>query len=206
MKDNRFTCGCEPFSGAEYAFAYASAEFVNGFKTVSPVVGKRLKIKGGDCVKERVISAGEKDGFAVADYRAEALGGIFLEKESMPETIAGYGGITGVYSSAGIRTYRINSPRFVADDGAALKMDLYSKEDTSVKITVETGERGTGGEYSVIVPVAGGGKWKRVVLRAADLKDERTGGSLEDFSKGIAIVIRPENENCPVPVANVLWL
>ncbi len=206
MKDNRFTCGCEPFSGAEYAFAYASAEFVNGFKTVSPVVGKRLKIKGGDCVKERVISAGEKDGFAVADYRAEALGGIFLEKESMPETIAGYGGITGVYSSAGIRTYRINSPRFVADDGAALKMDLYSKEDTSVKITVETGERGTGGEYSVIVPVAGGGKWKRVVLRAAELKDERTGGSLEDFSKGIAIVIRPENENCPVPVANVLWL
>lgn len=206
MKDNRFMCGCEPFSGAEYAFAYASAEFVNGFKTVSPVVGKRLKIKGGDCVKERVISAGEKDGFAVADYRAEALGGIFLEKESMPETIAGYGGITGVYSSAGIRTYRINSPRFVADDGVALKMDLYSKEDTSVKITVETGERGTGGEYSVIVPVAGGGKWKRVVLRAADLKDERTGGSLEDFSKGIAIVIRPENENCPVPVANVLWL
>ena len=46
----------------------------------------------------------------------------------------------------------------------------------------------------------------RSVLRAAELKDERTGGSLEDFSKGIAIVIRPENENCPVPVANVLWL
>ena len=206
LKDNRVSCAVEAFSGAEYAFSYASAEFVNGFKTVSPIVGRKRQKKSGDCVKERVISAGEKDGFAVADYKTEALGGIFLEKESMPETVAGYGGIKGVYSPAGIRTYRISSPRFVADDGAALKMDLYSAKDTSVKITVETGERGAGSEYSAIVPVAGGGKWKRAVLRAEELKDERTGKSLESFSKGIALVIRPESEDCPVPVANVLWL
>ena len=206
LKDNRVSCAVEAFSGAEYAFAYASAEFVNGFKTVSPIVGRKRKKKSGDCVKERVISAGEKDGFAVADYKTEALGGIFLEKESMPETVAGYGGIKGVYSPAGIRTYRISSPRFVADDGAALKMDLYSAKDTFVKITVETGERGAGSEYSAIVPVAGGGKWKRTVLRAEELKDERTGKSLESFSKGIALVVRPESEDCPVPVANVLWL
>ncbi len=206
LKDNRFSCFAEAFSGAEYAFSYAAAEFANGFKTVSPIVGRKLKAKDGDCVKERVISAGEKDGFAVADYKAEALGGIFLEKESMPETVAGYGGIRGVYSPAGIRTYRISSPRFVADDGAALKIDFYSAKDTSVKITVETGERGTGGEYSVVVPIAGGGKWKRTVLRAGEFKDERTGASLESFAKGAALVIRPESEDCPVPAANVLWL
>lgn len=206
MKDNRVSCAVEAFSGAEYAYSYAAAEFVNGFKTVSPIVGRKRQKKSCDCVKERVISAGEKDGFAVADYKAEALGGIFLEKESMPETVAGYGGIKGVYSPAGIRTYRISSPRFVADDGAALKMDLYSAKDTCVKITVETGERGAGSEYSAIVPVAGGGKWKRTVLRAEELKDESTGKSLESFSKGIAIVIRPENEDCPVLAANVLWL
>ena len=206
MKDNRVSCSVEAFAGAEYAFAYAAAEFVNGFKTVSPIVGRKLTKKDGDCVKERVISAGEKDGFAVADYKEEALGGIFLEKESMPETVAGYGGISGVYSPAGIRTYRISSPRFVADDGAALKIDFYSKRDTSVKVTVETGERGAGGEYSAVVPVSGGGKWKRAVLRAGELKDERTGEPLQSFAKGAALVIRPESENCPVLAANVLWL
>lgn len=206
LKNHGVTCTCDPFAGAEYAYAYAFAECVNGFKTVSPVTGKKLREKKSAAVKSRVISSGGKDGFAVADYQSESLGGIFLEKESMPETAVGYGGICGVCSPAGVRTYRISSPRFVADEGAALKMDLYAAENTSVKITVETNERGAGGEYSVIVPVAGGGKWKRTILRAEEFKEEATGAPLKSFSQGIAIVIRPENENVKVPAANVLWL
>ncbi|MDD6996122.1 MAG: hypothetical protein SPH68_07725 [Candidatus Borkfalkiaceae bacterium] len=206
LKNNGAVCTCEPFAGAEYAFAYAIAECVNGFKTVSPVAGKKLREKKSAAVKSRVISSGEKDGFAVADYESEAVGGIILEKESMPETAAGYGGIRGVYSHAGIRTYRISSPRFVADEGAALKLDLYAAVNTSAKITVETGERGASGEYSAVVPVSGGGKWKRIILRAEEFKDEATGAPLKSFSRGIAIVIRPENEKVKVLAANVLWL
>ena len=206
LKNHGAECSCEPFAGAEYAFAYAVAECVNGFKTVSPVVGKKLCEKKSAAVKSRVISVGEKDGFAVADYQSESLGGIFLEKESMPETATGYGGIRGVCSHAGIRTYRISSPRFVADEGAVLKADLYSAFDTSAKITVETGERGAVSQYSVVVPVSGGGKWKRVLLRAEEFKDEATGAPLNSFSQGLAIVIRPVNENIKVLAANVLWL
>lgn len=206
LKNHGAICTCEPFAGAEYAFAYAFAECANGFKTVSPVAGKKLCVKKSAAVKSRVISSGGKDGFAVADYQKESVGGIFLEKESMPETAEGYGGIRGVCSHAGIRTFRISSPRFVADEGAALKMDLYAAVNTSVKITVETDERGAGGEYSVLVPVSGGGKWKRTILRAEEFKEEATGAPLTSFSKGIAIVIRPEDENVKVPAANVLWL
>ncbi|HAC11724.1 MAG TPA: hypothetical protein DCE65_07675 [Clostridiales bacterium] len=205
IKDNRVSCTCEPFAGAEYAFAYASAEFINGFKTVSPVLGKKLEVKNAKAVKSRVISGGEKDGFGVADYKDESIGGIFLERESLPEIATGYGGIKGVCSSAGIRTYRISSPRFEAEEGAALKMDLYSRADTEVKITVETGDR-EGGGYSVLVPVKGGGKWKRVILRPEELKDEKTGAPLKSFSEGVSIAIRPQNEDVKVPVANVLWL
>lgn len=61
-------------------------------------------------------------------------------------------------------------------------MDLYSRADTEVKITVETGDR-EGGGYSVLVPVKGGGKWKRVILRPEELKDEKTGAPLKSFPK-----------------------
>ena len=74
-----------------------------------------------------------------------------------------------------------------------------------MKITVETGDR-EGGGYSVLVPVKGGGKWKRVILRPEELKDEKTGAPLKSFSEGVSIAIRPQNEDVKVPVANVLWL
>lgn len=205
IKDNKISCEYEPFAAAEYAFVYAAAEFFNGFKTVSPVVGKQLQPKKGRTVKSRIISNGEKDGFGVADYQYESIDNIFLERDSLPETATGYGGIQGVYASTGIRTYRISSPRYCAEEGAALKMDLYSLVDTAVKITVETGER-TGGSYSVAVPVKGRGKWKCVVLHPDDLKDEKTGVSLKSFADGVSIAVRPRNENEKVLVTNVLWL
>ena len=52
----------------------------------------------------------------------------------------------------------------------------------------------------------GGGKWKRVILRPEELKDEKTGAPLKSFSEGVSIAIRPQNEDVKVPVANVLWL
>lgn len=205
LTDNAITLKTTPFCGAEYVYGYAFAKFFNGFKTVSPVVGKKLQKTGARGVKEHVVSSGEKDGFTVADCKEDAIGGIFLEKERMPEKVAGYGGIRGVYSPSGIRTYRIGSPRFRADEDAMLKMDLYAKKDVRVKISVEIGES-RNAAYSLVVPVKGGGKWKRLLLRAEDFKDESSGVPLVAFKDGAALAIRSLDSAVEVPVTNVLWL
>lgn len=204
IKGNRVECVCQPFAGAEYAFCYASAEFINGFKTVSPVIGKKLSEKSASAVRSRVISSGEKEDFSVADCKNNSVGGIFLEKEIMPETASGYGGIAGVCSPAGIRTYRIGSPRFCSEEGAALKADAYSREDTSVKITVETEE--DDGAYSAAFAIKGGGKWKRLILRAEEFKKQTTGEPLKSFCSGVALVVRSEEGKEPVLITNLLWL
>lgn len=202
MKDNRAVCACTPFEGAEYAYVYAAAEFINGFKTVSPIVGIKLTRTASSVVKSRVISEGNKEDFSVADCKDGSVGGIFLEKEVMPETASGYGGIKGVYSPAGLRTYRIGAPRFAAPEGAMLKADAYSRTDAALQISVETS---SGGVYSARIPVAGGGKWKRFILRAEELKDEKTGEPLQSFSLGYALAIRSAGDS-EVLISNVLWL
>lgn len=205
LTDNAITLKTTPFLGAEYVYGYAFAKFFNGFKTVSPVVGKKLQKTGDRGVKERVVSSGEKDGFTIADCKEDAIGAIFLEKERMPEKVVGYGGIRGVYSPSGIRTYRLGSPRFRADEGSMLKMDVYANKDANVKISVEMGES-RDCIYSLVVPIKGGGKWKRLLLRAEDFKEEKRGVPLTSFKDGAALAIRSLDESVKVPVTNVLWL
>ena len=54
--------------------------------------------------------------------------------------------------------------------------------------------------------VKGGGKWKRVILSAAEFKAETTGAPLRSFSDGRALCFDCEDEDTEYAITNILWL
>lgn len=205
LKNGRVSCPITPFAGANYAFAYAYARYINGFRVASKIVAKKLDAKIDGAIKSRVVySGGEVDCFSVLDYRAFADGGIFLESEAVPKRVEGFGKITGAYSPGGIRTYKIGSPRYVANDGAMLEFDAYAPQATALRVHIEVAVKGDKFKnYSATVDVRGGGKWKRTIVKATDLKEDETGEPLKSFCDGIALAFESDAE---CAVTNILWL
>ena len=159
-------------------------------------------------VRSRVICSGEDDDcFGVADCVPSALGGIFLEDEAVVRRVEGYGQIKGFHSPAGIKTYKISSPRNVADEGALLEFDAYARTDCSLRLAVEVvGEGSRTKCYEFTTDVKGGGKWKRVIVQAKDFKNTETGEPLRSFAQGLSLSFYGENEDEEFAVTNILWL
>ncbi|MBQ8295359.1 MAG: dienelactone hydrolase family protein [Clostridia bacterium] len=209
VKNGEFVHVIKPFEGATAVFVYAYAKYINGFRVMSKIVSKRLANHNENAVKSRMLFSGkEMDCFSVAEYGDCSIGGIFLEREAVPKYSEGYGGIKGAYSVGGIKTYKISSPMYVPDENALLKFDVYAKEDGCLKISVDIADVDMESErYSCAVDVCGGGKWKRIVLRAAEFKSESGGLALENFHKGRALFFDSgESEEYEFAITNILWL
>ncbi len=198
----------KPFEGAKAAFVYAYAKYINGFRVMSKIVSKRLSKPNPAAVKSRRLFSGkEMDCFGVAEYEDYSIGGIFLEREAVPKITKGYGDISGAYSVGGIRTYKISSPKYIPDENALLKFDAYSAVDQQLKITIEVADVADVAErYTCFIDVRGGGKWKRIVLRAADFKGESYGAPLQNFFDGSALSFDCGGEEEEFAITNILWL
>ncbi len=196
----------QPYKGANYAFAYAYARYINGFKVASKIVAKKLE-KEDYAVKNRVVYAGDSlDEFTVADHESVARGGIFVQSSALPKFVKGYGNIVGAYSKAGIRTYKIGTPQFLADEGAMLKFDVYAQKDVPITVTVEVPLRGAHfKKYSTTINVEGGGRWKRIIVKASECKDEEQATPLASFSEGMALSFTSESDE-EYTITNILWL
>lgn len=207
LKNGKISCEITPFAGSKFLFAYAYARYINGFKVTSKIVAKKLETGVASPVKNRVLYSGEEVAcFSVLDHERFAVGGIFLESEAVPKRVEGYGKIRGAYSPGGIRTYKIASPNFEADENALLEFDVYTKETTSLSVYVEVSLKGDSFKRFVSsVEIKGGGKWKRIILKAADFKCRETGEPLKSFSCGISLAFACENGG-EFAVTNVLWL
>ena len=208
VKNGKITHFIKPFEGATAVFAYAYAKYINGFRVTSKIVSKRLPNANPNAVKSRRLFSGkEMDCFGVAEYEDYSIGGIFLERDAVPKMSVGYGNISGAYSVGGIRTYKISSPQYIPDENAFLKFDVYTKETQSITVAIEVADVETGEErYTCEVPVRGGGKWKRIILKAADFKGESCGIPLKNFSHGSALVFDCAGEEKEFAVTNILWI
>ncbi len=198
----------KPFAGAKAVFVYAYAKYINGFRVTSKIISKRLLKPNPNAVKSRMVFNGKDiDCFGVAEHEEYSVGGIFLERAAIPKLSVGYGNIGGAYSVGGIKTYKISSPKYVPDENALLKFDVYSKTDQTLKISVEVAdiERVTE-RYFCLIEVRGGGKWKRFILRAADFKGENYGMPLQNFYDGSALSFDCGGEEAEFAITNILWL
>ena len=159
-------------------------------------------------IKNRMLFSGKEEigSFCVAENEAYSVGGIFLEKEALPKATEGYGGIHGVYSIGGVKTYKISSPMYIPDENALLEFDVYLKEDDNFNVVIEVADIDKKIErISCVFPVKGGGKWKRIILKASDFKGEN-GIPLSKFGEGKAISFDCETEENEYAVTNILWL
>ena len=208
LQDNKFTCKIKPFEGATAAFVYASAKYINGFRVSSKITAKRLSAPNKNAVKGRqLFSAKEGEGLSVAEYKDYSIANIFLETDAVPKLTEGYGGIYGSYSLGGIKLYKMSSPMFVPDENAMLAFDAYFYKDDEIRVSVEAGDvNQETAKYTCSVPVKAGGKWKRIILKAGDFKDESTGKPLKSFADGRALVFGSETKGVEFGVTNVLWL
>ena len=208
VKNGEISYKIKPFAGATAVFAFGYAKYINGFRVMSKITSKRLSKTDASAVKSKHLFSGKDlECFTVAEYAGYAIGDILMERDAAPQFTEGYGGIKGAYSQGGIRTYKINSPRYGPDENALLEFDVYTQETQQLKVGIEVADLDKGETtYTCIVDVRGGGKWKRMILRAADFKDERTGRSLENFKKGSALVFDCAEEKKEFSVTNILWL
>lgn len=208
VKDGKFSCHIKHFEGAKAVFAYAYAKYINGFRVVSKITVKKLDNPNESAVKSRMLFSGkEMDAFGVAMHSGYAVGDIFLEREAIPKKVVGYGGVTGAFSVGGIKTYKISSPMYIPDENALLAFDAYSATTQQLQITVDVGDMQSEAEkYSCIVDIKGGGKWKRIILKATDFKDETCNKPLTNFYDGKALTFTAISEEDEVAVTNILWL
>lgn len=208
VKDGNFSCPIKYYEGAKAVFAYAYAKYINGFRVVSKITVKKLTNPNPSAVKSRMLFSGkEMDAFGVAVYDDYAVGDIFLEREAIPKQVVGYGGVTGAFSVGGIKTYKISSPRYIPDENALLSFEAYCKQSQELKITVDVGDMQNDSEkYTCFVEVNGGGKWKRIILKATDFKGETCNRPLPNFFEGRALTFKAENDEAELAVTNILWL
>ena len=208
VQNNKVVHKLKPFAGAKAVFVYAYAQYLNGFRVMSKIASKRLSKPNPNAVKSRMIFSGkEMECFGVANHEDYSIGGIFLERESIPKTSVGYGNIQGAYSMSGIRTYKISSPRYIPDENALLEFDAYSAQTQEIEVAIEVADAEKAKErYTCLVEVKGGGKWKRIILRAADFKGEMSGVPLQNFLEGSALVFDCAGEEKEFAITNILWL
>jgi hypothetical protein len=175
---------------------------------MSKIVSKKLSNPNPAAVKSRKLYSGDDtDTFGVAQYEDYSIGGIFLEHDAEAKVSLGYAGIQGAYSVGGIKTYKISSPQFVPSENALLEFDVYFKASGVLKVAIDLADVQLKAQrYVCKVDVAGGGKWKRIILSANDFKSENIGAPLANFSEGRALLFDCEDEENEYAVTNILWL
>ena len=208
VQKNKFTYTIKPFEGATAVFVFAYAKYLNGFRVTSKITCKRLSNPNPQAVKGRMLYSGtESDAFCVAEYKDYSVANVFLEREAVPKICIGYGGIGGVFSVGGIKTYKISSPMYLPDENALLEFETYFHRDDVLRVSVEVGDVEQEIErYTCLIPVKKGGKWKRIILKAGDFKGENSGMALPSFEKGRALVFDCNEEETEFAVINILWL
>ncbi|MBQ9713752.1 MAG: dienelactone hydrolase family protein [Clostridia bacterium] len=208
VQNGSVTHTVKPFAGASAAFAFAYAKYFNGFRVMSKISCKRLNNIVKNAVKSRMLFSGkEMDTFSVATHEEYSIGNIFLEREALPKITTGYGNIKGAYSMGGIKTYKIGSPKYVPEENALLEFDAYSKESQELRVEIKVSNIEKEDSYVCIVPIKGGGKWKRIILKAADFKEETNGKPLRNFFEGNALSFDcAGDEELEFSITNILWL
>lgn len=192
------------YEGSNKILIYAFARYTNGFSVTSKIQEFEVKKQyNNSSPLERILYDANKDkrnGF-IRYVASRPLADCFASEKALDEIEeVGYGGLKGISADAVI-SYRVGEPRYEAPENCSLSFDMWAAEDTSVKVTFFKDEEERTG-YSVIVKLAGGGKWKNFVLDPEEFKSE-TGKPLESFRNTVSVVFYL---NSRAVLNNVLWL
>ena len=194
------------YTGAKTVFAFAKAKYSCGFAVSSKIAVKRIdKSYSNMTAKSRILFSGKNgtDSFTLDKYDNNVLADCFLDNTVKPiRLIDGPCGIKGVYSSYGLRSYRINDEKYRPADNAILKFDIYSQAAAFVQICIYAVEEGVKDCYTNTIALPGGEEWQPCTLRAKEFKNG-IGKSLKQINEGKYITFSSKNLFC---INNLLWL
>ncbi len=196
------------FNGTENAFAFAQAEYSSGFTVSSKITFKKVeKHYKNTAQHSKIIYDMHENGefFVPVNYSDTVLGGCFwTDEEGIPVKAEGYGQIAGMSCTRGLKTYRIAQRRFAPEERSMLHVSAYCEQNFYLNISViKKDADGNHEVYTCSVFIAGGGKWKNLVLPAQNFKSNS--GSLASFCGCSALQFVDEDKNRFI-VTNILWI
>lgn len=195
------------YKGAKTVFAFAKAKYSSGFAVSSKIAVKRIEKPYANMVPAKRILYSSKNGtdsFTLDRYDNNVLADCFLDNSVRPvRLVDGPSGVKGVYSSYGLRLYRLHDPMYRPQGNAMLKFDAYAQApavlDVSVYVVRKDGSRE---RFSGEVELSGAEEWVPCVLGAKDLKNEE-GKPIGSLGDGAYITFRSGNLFC---INNLLWI
>ena len=164
------------YERASRVFVFAKAKYSCGFAVSSKIAVKRLdKAYLNSQKKNRILysSTNGTDSFTIDRFDKNVLADCFLNISEPPvHLLEGPLGIKGIYSSYGLKLFRINDARFCPGENSLLKFDVYSPQPTLLQIGIGVVQNGECVRYSCNLLVPGGECWADYLLSAKDFKNE----------------------------------
>lgn len=192
------------YSGSPEALVYAFVNYSNSFSVTSKILEIHVtKTYANTQRRSRILYTEEdgRNGFTAFRRRTRAVADCFAEDSDAAKNLPGFGGIKGIAVGLGIISYRVGEPRFRPPEGVSFRFDAWSKRNTRLKVLFYKDEEEAAG-FGCEVPIAGGGKWKSILLDPSDFKSQ-TGISLGSFDGAVSVVFLSEDE---VLINNVIWI
>ena len=184
-------------------FVLCCVKYINGFTVWSKIVAKKISgLFRNMQTKCRVMYSDREgtDGFAIAEPKKCAVGGMFFVDEMvMPGIVETSKHVKGLSSEYGLTTFRMNNPKFSPVGGNILKLDIISKATATVTLTfMDTNSKE---EYKDNIEIVGG-VWQSYIIDCKSVKNS-SGASLAEFKPNFKFSI-----TCPVAFAvnNIMWL
>ena len=194
------------YQGAKTVFAFAKAKYSCGFAVSSKIAVKRIEKQFTNMVpKNRVLFSSKNgtDSFTLDKYDDNVLADCFLENSVKPvRLIEGPCGIKGVYSSYGLRLYRINDEMYRPAEHAIIKFDAYAQAAAVIEVNIYVAKGDDRECFSSTVNLTGAEEWMPCILSAKDFKNE-VGKPIGSIAEGAYITFHSKNLFC---INNLLWL
>lgn len=194
------------YKGSSRVFAFAKAKYSCGFAVSSKIAVKKIEKQYTNMTdKNRILysSVNKFDSFVLDKMDKNVLADCFLDSSVPPlSMIDGPFGICGIYSSYGLRLYRINDPKYRPEQNALLKMDLYSADSNIIRLCILAAKNGVSEKYYCNLKVTGGEYWADRVLSPKDFKTEENKALLQ-FSDAVSVSFSSDEPFC---LNNLLWI
>lgn len=191
------------FENTATVFVLCYVKYINGFTVWSKIVAKKISGKFRNMRSKCRVMYSDKDGtgtFAVEDPQTCAVGGMFfIDSEAMPKVIEKSGGVKGLFSKYGLKTFRMNNPMFTPNPGSILKLDIFCEESATVQLVFydANAKEEYADEFEVV-----GGVWQSILAESKFFKNIN-GTALPAFASNFIFSVRCGKA---VAVNNVMWL
>lgn len=184
-------------------FVLCYVKYINGFTVWSKIVAKKISGKFRNMSSKCRVMYSDKEGagtFTVDDPKRCAAGGMFfIDGSAMPCVVEKTKGVNGLYSEYGLKTFRMNNPKYAPNPGSILKLDIFC--DNSAKVRLVFCNANTKEEFSDDFEIVGG-VWQSIIAESNFFKNS-TGTALSSFTSNFILSIKCSE---PFAVNNVMWL